>query len=220
VLSCCILSCCVLGCGGRQPAAELGQAPKTRAQLGLPDVSAEQLVPLAAFAGIPDRTQRSHALFVEASRVLLHPRCVNCHVEGDVPAQGARFEPHEPPVVRGSDDRGVVGMECGSCHQDRNLELARVPGAPDWRLPPRSMAWVGRSERELCEQLKDPTRNGQRSLGDIVSHTDHDAFVGWGWQPGADRSAAPGTQSEFAAIMAAWVASGAECPPGKSGGER
>ena len=52
---------------------------------------------------------------------------------------------HDPPVQRGSDNDGVVGMQCGTCHQDHNLELARVPGAPKWALAPRKMAWVGRT---------------------------------------------------------------------------
>jgi hypothetical protein len=32
-----------------------------------------------AFRSITDPTERSRALFVEAGKVLLHPRCVNCH---------------------------------------------------------------------------------------------------------------------------------------------
>jgi hypothetical protein len=151
-------------------------------------------------------------LFTELARVLLHPRCVNCHVEGDSPAQGAHFEPHEPPVLRGPEDRGVVGMECESCHQDRNLELSRVPGAVGWKLPPRAMAWHDKTPSELCAQLKDPVRNGKRGLADIVEHSRRDPLVGWGWQPGFERQPAPGSQAEFAALVAAWVSSGAECP--------
>jgi hypothetical protein len=74
------------------------------------------------------------------------------------------------------------------------------------------MAWIDKSASELCEQLKDGTRNGHRTLDEIVSHSGHDALVAWGWEPGADREAAPGTQQEFAGLMAAWVANGAQCP--------
>jgi hypothetical protein len=35
-------------------------------------------------------------------------------------------------------------MECASCHQDRNLVQARMPGPPDWHLAPREMAWSAR----------------------------------------------------------------------------
>lgn len=119
---------------------------------------------------------------------------------------------HQPPVTRGPEGHGVVGMECASCHQDRNLSLARVPGAPNWHVAPREMAWVGKSPRHICEQMKDPKRNGGKSLAQIVEHNAHDALVAWGWAPGHDREPAPGSQKEFGAIVAAWVETGAECP--------
>jgi len=103
-------------------------------------------------------------------------------------------------------------MECSGCHQEYNLELARVPGAPKWHLAPREMAWVGKTPGFVCEQMKDPKRNGGKSLKDIVEHNAHDKLVGWGWFPGADREPAPGTQEQFGAIIAAWVQTGAECP--------
>src|SRR5687767_7838945 len=52
-----------------------------------------------AFRVLTDPTERSRALFVEAGKVLLHPRCVNCHPQGDRPRQGLDSHPHEPPVV-------------------------------------------------------------------------------------------------------------------------
>ena len=122
-------------------------------------------------------------------------------------------ELHDPPVVRGPSNHGVVGMECTGCHQDRNLELARVPGAPKWAVAPIEMAWFGKSARHICEQLKDPKRNGGKSLAQIVEHNAHDELVAWGWNPGANREPAPGTQEQFGAIVAAWVETGAECPP-------
>ena len=145
--------------------------------------------------------------------VFLHPRCVNCHPNGDVPSQGMQLTAHQPPVTRGPDNHGVVGMECTSCHQDRNLAQARVPGAPDWHLAPREMAWIGKTPRQICEQIKDRSRNGGKSLAQIVEHNGHDkALVAWGWAPGSDRESAPGSQEQFGAIVAAWVETGAECP--------
>ncbi len=164
-----------------------------------------------SFRGYANEAERSRAMFVEASRVMLHPRCVNCHPNGDVPLQHAGRQ-HDPPVLRGAEDKGVVGMECASCHQDRNLELSRVPGAPGWHLAPLSMAWVGKGPSALCEQLKDPARNGKKTLAQIVEHSGHDALVAWGWAPGGDREPAPGSQAEFGALVAAWVETGAECP--------
>lgn len=177
----------------------------------LPPVAADELRPLLAFAEL-EEGQRSAALFAEAGRVMRHPRCSNCHPAGGSPSQGLLAEQHDPPVVRGPDSRGVVGMRCEGCHQATNLELSRVPGAPDWHLAPRSMAWQGRSLAEICKNLKNPSTNGDRTLAQVVDHTAHDALVAWGWAPGSGREPAPGSQSEFTALMQAWVDSGAQCP--------
>jgi hypothetical protein len=164
-----------------------------------------------AFAGITDRVQRSRALFIEASRVLTHPRCINCHSTGG-PRQGDDNHVHIPPVTAGSDGRGAPVMRCQNCHQERNFEFAEVPGAPDWHLAPATMIWLGLSAAELCAQLKDPARNGKRSLAQVVEHSGHDKLVSWGWNPGLGRQPAPGNQQAFGALIAAWADSGAECP--------
>lgn len=184
----------------------------TAAPIELPEVAPGELRAVAAFDGIGDRGARSQALFLEMGRVLMHPRCLNCHPNGDVPHQGMEMSLHDPPVLRGPKDRGVVGMECAGCHQDRNQPHTRVPGAPAWHLAPIEMAWVGKSAAAICAQIKDPARNGGKSLAEIVEHNKHDALVAWGWAPGADREPAPGTQAQFGELSAAWVETGAECP--------
>jgi hypothetical protein len=178
----------------------------------LPDVAPHELRAVSDFDVIHDETQRSQALFLEVSRVLTHPRCVNCHPAGEVPHQGMELALHDPPVERGPEDRGVVGMECGGCHQDRNQQLTRVPGAPGWHVAPIEMAWVGRTPAQICEQLKDPARTGGKTLAELLEHNAHDELVAWGWDPGAGREPAPGTQEQFAALFAAWIETGAECP--------
>lgn len=194
------------GCGKHPP------APAESLANTLPRVAPNALRAPEAFNAIGDKRERSRALFLEASRVMLHPRCSNCHPQGDSPYQGSPPALHDPPVTRGPEDKGVVGMECTSCHQDHNLELARVPGAPDWHVAPREMAWVGKTPHQICEQVKDPKRNGGRTLAQIVDHNAHDKLVGWGWNPGSGREPAPGTQEQFGAIVQAWVDTGAECP--------
>jgi hypothetical protein len=201
-----------VSCSRRQPDANADPTAL------LPPVAPTELRPPEDFAIITGRKDRSRALFLEASRVLLHPRCSNCHPDGDMPYQGvgAERKVHDPPVVRGPENKGMPGNECTGCHQDKNLELARVPGAPNWHLAPREMAWVGRTPRQVCEQLKDKARNGGKTLAQIVDHNAHDALVGWGWKPGSGREPAPGTQERFGAIVAAWVVTGAECPSEES----
>ena len=201
-----VLAGIVAACGG--PPAPKDTTARTRPPTA---PVAEDLKPVEAFASIADKDARARALFLEASRVLMHARCVNCHPAGDVPAQGDALRAHDPPVVRGPKDEGVVGLECRSCHQDKNVELARVPGAPKWHLAPIEMAWVGKSAAQICEQIKDPKRNGQKTLAQIAEHSAHDELVAWGWSPGHGRGAAPGTRATSGAPVQAWVDAGAGC---------
>jgi hypothetical protein len=163
-----------------------------------------------SFSSIADVGQRSAAYFTELGKVLLHPRCLNCHPSGDHPHQGDLARLHQPPVERGADGAGLPSMRCSSCHQAANF--GRVPGQPDWHLAPREMGWEGKTLRDICAQIKDPTRNGGRSLGDLVHHIGGDTLVGWAWSPGFGRQPAPGTQKEAGALVEAWVKTGAACP--------
>ena len=171
-----------------------------------------ELRPVGAFAGIRDARERSAALFTEAGKVLLHPRCVNCHPAGDRPLQGEDGHPHEPLVMRGNGGIGAPGMRCGTCHQGANFDAGRIPGHPAWHLAPIEMAWEGKTLGQICEQMKDPVRNGGRNLEQIVEHNAEDSLVGWGWNPGAGREPAPGTQKLFGELIRAWVETGAVCP--------
>jgi len=174
------------------------------------------LKPVAAFATISDPAARSAAIFTEMGKVLTHPRCINCHPRTDSPLQGDDMRFHMPPVERGPKGMGVAGMECSTCHGPRNVAFAdgkgSIPGHPLWHLAPKSMAWEGKSLREICEQLKDRTRNGGKTLAQIHEHNASDTLVGWGWNPGPGRTPAPGTQAEFGALTKAWIDSGAKCP--------
>ncbi len=181
----------------------------------VPVSAPDDLLPPSAFDSIPDPATRSKALYTEASKVITSARCVNCHPMDDSPRQRDAHELHDPPVVRGPKDEGVPGQMCSTCHQDANVELARVPGAPKWHLAPKEMAWLGKSAAQICVQIKDPARNGGKSLDQIVDHMAHDPLVGWGWHPGADRKPAPGTQAKLGALVEAWAKNGAACPEDK-----
>jgi hypothetical protein len=165
-----------------------------------------------SFSSVADRAERSRALFVEAGRVLQHPRCQNCHPAGERPTQGNDGHPHSPLAVRGSDDRGAIAMRCTTCHQAANYEESGVPGHPLWRVAPKSMAWQTKSLGQICAQIKDPKLNGGKTLAAIQEHMAHDSLVGWAWRPGGKREPAPGTQAELGVLIAAWIDSGAACP--------
>ncbi len=74
------------------------------------------------------------------------------------------------------------------------------------------MAWEGRSLGAICEQIKDLARNGGKDMAALLHHMEEDSLVGWAWSPGAGRTAAPGTQAEFGALVRAWADAGAHCP--------
>jgi hypothetical protein len=166
---------------------------------------------LSAFTNIADSQERSRALFSEISKVLTNPRCINCHPAGDRPTQGDDRHEHLPPVYRGA------GL-CMTCHTDRNYTLMErasyrsIPGHPRWDLAPVEMAWQGKSVREICEQIKDPQRNGGRSLELLHEHLAKDDLVAWGWSPGEGREPAPGSQRLLGELVRAWIDTGAACP--------
>ncbi len=165
-----------------------------------------------SFASIADTAARSAAIFTELGKVLTHPRCVNCHPAGDRPRQGDTARLHQPPVERGADGFGLPAMRCPVCHQQANFDAAGVPGNPIWQLAPREMAWEGKTLAEICAQIKDPARNGNRSVDALIEHIGEDHLVGWAWAPGFGRQSAPGTQKQAGALVEAWVKTGAECP--------
>lgn len=165
-----------------------------------------------SFASIKNKNARSLALINEAGKVLLHPRCVNCHPAGDSPLQGDTGRVHEPPVQRGADGFGVPGMRCSTCHLDQNFDPGRVPGVAKWHVAPKEMAWEGKTLGDICRQMKDPARNGGLSMEALIKHMGEDHLVGWAWDPGADRQPAPGDQQTFGGLIRAWAESGAACP--------
>lgn len=183
------------------------------------DSPANSLKPAASFQSIADQQQRSVAIFEEAGKVIQHPRCVNCHPATDRPLQSMSMHPHQPPVTRGEAGMGVPGMMCNTCHGPENVKVVAqaetiksIPGNANWHLAPIEMAWQGKSLGEICNQIKDPQRNGGMSLEKLIEHMAHDDLVGWGWHPGEGREPIPGTQAEFGELIRTWVETGAACP--------
>jgi len=171
-----------------------------------------------SFAGITNGQARSLALFGELAKVLMHPRCMNCHPADDTPTQGNDMHAHWPPVTRGDNGGGAPGNSCGACHTEANYTLIErasyrsIPGHPRWGTAPIEMAWQGKSVGDICRQIKDPQRNGGRSLELLHEHLAKDDLVAWGWNPGEGREPVPGTQRILGELIKAWIDSGAACP--------
>jgi hypothetical protein len=87
-----------------------------------------------------------------------------------------------------------------------------MPGHDPWAMAPSEMVWEGKTLAEICVQMKDPARNGGRSVADLIEHVGDDTLVGWAWHPGTGRTPTPGTQHEAKALVEAWVETGAACP--------
>jgi hypothetical protein len=157
----------------------------------------------------------SKAAFKEAYKVLMHPRCMNCHPTADAPLQGDDSHPHTMNVKAGPEGKGAFAMKCTNCHQEHNLPGENMPpGNPTWHLPPRDMPMVfeGKSPAQLAAQLKDPKQNGGKTLEQIFHHVAEDKLVLWGWAPGDGRKLPPLSHEEFTKQMRLWIDNGAEVP--------
>lgn len=170
-----------------------------------------------AIAGAPggETVAAGKRAFTDVARVLQSPRCRNCHPAGGAPLQTDAGTPHAMNISRAS---VTAGVPCASCHQERNSEALHIaggpPGAPHWGLPPAEtpMVFEGKTVSELCAQLKDPERNGHRSLAMLLDHVSHDPLVLWGWAPGGKRTTPPLSHDKFVAAVTAWVAADGACP--------
>jgi hypothetical protein len=172
------------------------------------------VVLLAGEAGSQSGSAReaSLAAWERIASVLHHPRCVNCH-HPDAPLVGESSRPHVPRVVRGRDSKGAPGMRCNNCHSERaNNEASGVPGAADWKLPPRSMMWAAMPGGDMCRSIKNPASNGGRSPQGLLKHAFEDSLIHWAWDPGGKRESVPMPQAVFNDFFEEWVRTGAHCP--------
>jgi hypothetical protein len=157
----------------------------------------------------------SAGAFVKSYSVFMHPRCMNCHPSGDAPLQGDDSLVHSQNVQRGPDGKGVFALKCAASHQTENVAGFHMPpGNPNWHLPPADMPMVfqGRSPRELARQLKDPKRNGGKSLQEILRHVEEDGLVKGCWNPGDGRTPPPLSHAEFSKAFRTWVEDGGPDP--------
>src|ERR1700733_1330232 len=69
--------------------------------------------------------------FMKVYKVLMSPRCMNCHPSGDAPLQGDDSHVHTMNVQRGKDGTGLYAAKCSNCHQPTNVPgLHTPPGNP------------------------------------------------------------------------------------------
>ncbi|MFT3836602.1 MAG: Isoquinoline 1-oxidoreductase subunit [Myxococcaceae bacterium] len=151
-------------------------------------------------------------LFAPIYSVLQSPRCMNCHPAGNAPLQTDISRVHRMMVSRRMTE---LGMKCTGCHALQNpADEHQPPGAHGWSLPPKEtpMVFQGRTAPQLCNQLKDPKQNGNKSLDQLKSHFHEEPLVNWGFSPGAGRSKPPLTHEQLLEAVEKWIKAGAPCP--------
>lgn len=115
---------------------------------------------------------------------------------------------------------GAEGLSCSTCHVTSTRPNSVPHAAPhtgmDWKLAPLEFQWVDKTSAEICAQMRDPARNGERDAAGLIEHITHDAevigFITWGFNPGAGRAPAPGGLQAHLLDMATWAAAGMPCP--------
>jgi len=155
--------------------------------------------------------------FDKMMSALTHKRCVNCHPSGNAPRQGEDAHYHNFGIQRGEGGLGLEGYKCNTCHQDENNDYSGVPGAPHWALAPASMQWEGLTRVEIAHSMLDRSKNGNRSLEEIVDHLTHHELVMWAWEPGVDaegnpRETPPISKEDYIKAVKDWAAAGAIIP--------
>ncbi len=167
-----------------------------------------------AFADAKTDSIESVTAFKSVYKVLMSPRCMNCHPAGDVPLQGEDSHLHNMNPKRGVDGKGLYAMKCSNCHQPTNVAgLHTPPGNPNWHLPPADtkMVFQGKTAAQLAKQLVDPKQNGFKNKKQLLDHAS-DQLVVTAWNPGEGRSLPPLSHKEFVKAWTTWINKGAYAP--------
>ena len=176
-------------------------------------------------ANVQSNRAEGLAAWQKVYSVLISPRCLNCHTATNYPQQGDDRHRHFANVIRGPEGWGVPGLNCVSCHQERNADSTGVPGGENWHLAPLTMQWQDANDRPMssaavCRAVTDRSRNENMDGPALLKHHQDAALVLWAWSPGrrpdgSARSLPPLSHAEFVAATRTWVEAGTPCPQGK-----
>lgn len=152
--------------------------------------------------------------------VTSHPRCSNCHVGPSErpmwsgPAYG-KSRKHGMNIIAGESRIGAETIRCSTCHAYRegsnDVPHAAPQVAMNWQLAPIEADWFGKTSEEVCTQLRDPERNGGRTMVELAEHLNHDLILHWAWNPGGGREAAPYSLQEHIDDLLVWGVAGFPC---------
>ena len=162
--------------------------------------------------------------FAKMMPVFRHPRCANCHGDFDIlsdqhtGAASARSSGLDPRSLLTAPQRKALHAGCDSCHDNIRGSMTRLDGTQlsGWLVAPQPMLWNGKSDEELCKQIKQFDRTGR----EFIDHLERDhgevqfidaAFVGDRALGAALESfdlriqPPPGTKAQFVALARKWV---------------
>jgi hypothetical protein len=147
------------------------------------------------------RKEESKAAFVDAYKVFIHPRCMNCHPSGDAPLQGDDSHLHMQGVKRGPDGHGLYAMKCANCHQVKNWHLPS---------PERKMVFEGKTPAELAKHFQDNKYTGFKDWQkDLLHHVEFDSLVLNSFTHGTQP---PLNHEQFVVKVKEWIEKGAVIP--------
>jgi hypothetical protein len=152
--------------------------------------------------------------FLEVYKVLMSPRCMNCHPAGDQPLNGDDSHAHAMNVQRGMDGKGLYALKCSNCHQPENIQgIHTPPGNPKWQLPPSDMKMVfqGKTAQQLAMQIMDYKQNGHKDKKQLLEHA-RDTLVKAAWHMGGDRTPPPLSYKDFLKVWDTWINKGGYAP--------
>lgn len=170
----------------------------------------------------PEAANRAEGLaaFDRIYEVTSHPRCSNCHVGAanlpmwSGPSYGVT-RPHGMNINAGESRIGAETLVCSTCHayseRPNDMPHAAPQVAMSWQLAPVEAAWFGKSSAEICQQLRDPDRNGGRDMIALAEHLNHDLILHWAWNPGGGREPAPYDLQSHVNDMLIWGVAGFPC---------
>lgn len=187
--------------------------------LGISMLFATRKEPFVSDYNIPSNPSKleSNAAFNMMMDVVMHPRCINCHPNDNVPKQGDDSHPHYFGISRGAENTGFEATSCATCHQSDNNEYSGVPGAPHWSLAPSSMGWQGLSRKAVAERMLNEKQNGGKNHEELIRHMTEDELVLWAWEPGVGvngepRELPPVSKEDFKNAVKEWFKNGAMIP--------
>ena len=107
---------------------------------------------------------------------------------------------------------GCGMAQCGVRLGEGSLR-ARSGRTDGWHMPPPELklVFVGVAPGALCEQIKDPARNGGKDMAALRTHLDS-PLVLWGWSPGFGGPPVSTPRDAFLGAWDIWARGGAPCP--------